>query len=122
MQIKICLRGRLLGALSGVLLLLHQILEFFLIQCLLLFLFLNGLLNGVLVSEHFLVQLLLDIICVLRIEVPFLPHYLQSSVHVSELKMSTSVWTNIPVLVDSGTQYYSLVEKIGDLLVFHFVI
>ena len=119
MQIQICLRWRLLRALSGVFLLIHKELEFLLIQCFLLLLLFHGLLDGVLVGQHFLVQLLRCILRVLRIEFPFLPDYLQSSVHVSELEMSSCVRTDVPVLVDSRAQYYSLVEEIGDLLVFH---
>ena len=97
--------------------LIHKILEFFLIQSFLLLLLFNGFLNGVLVCQDLLVQLFT---CVLSgVELPLLPHYLQSSVHVAELKVRARVRADVPVLVDRRAQYYSLVEKIGDLLVSH---
>lgn len=120
MQIQIRLRRRLFCTLRGVFLVIHKILELLLIQGLLLLLLFDGFLNGILVGEHLLVQRLRRILGVLRIEFPLLPHYLQSPVHVSELKMSTGVRADVPVLVDGRPQYYSLVEKIGDLLVFHY--
>lgn len=57
MKVQICLRRRLLRSLRGVLLLIHEELEFLLIQCLLLLLLFHGLLNGVLVRQHLLVEL-----------------------------------------------------------------
>ena len=101
------------------LLLIHKKLEFLLVQCLLLLLLFHGLLDGVLVSQHLLVQLLACILRVLRIEFSLLPDNLQPSIHVPELEVSSRVRADIPVLVDGRTQYYSLVEEIGDLLVFH---
>lgn len=57
-QIQVGLRRRLLSALRRVLLLLlvHKILEFLLVQCLLMLFLFDGFLNGVLISEHLLVQ------------------------------------------------------------------
>lgn len=55
-QIQVRLRRRLLCALRRVLLLVHKILEFLLVQCLLMLFLFNGFLNGVLISEHLLVQ------------------------------------------------------------------
>lgn len=57
-----------------------------------------------------------------RIELSLLPNHLEATVHVSELEVGAGCWADVAILVDGGTQYYSLVEKIGDLLVFHFVI
>lgn len=57
---------------------------------------------------------------VLRVEFPLLADDLQAPVHVSKLKMRSCIWADVPVLVDGGAQYYSLVEEIGDLLVFHY--
>lgn len=34
--------------------------------------------------------------------------------------MGAGVGADVPVLVDGWAQYYAFVEKIGDLLVFHF--
>ena len=78
-----------------------------------------GFLNGVLICEHLLVQRLGSILRVLRIELPLLADHLESPVHITKLKVGACVRTDVPILVDSRTQYYSLVKKIGDLLVSH---
>lgn len=59
MQIQVRLRRRLLSALCRMLPLLrlgHEVLEFLLVQGLLMLFLFNGFLNGVLISEHLLVE------------------------------------------------------------------
>lgn len=118
-QVQVSRRRRGLGTLGRMLLLLHQVLEFFLIKGLLLFLLFDGFLNGILVGEHLFIQLLARVLGALRVELPLLSDDLEPPVHVPELKVGTCRRANVPILIYGWPQYYSLIEKIGDLLILH---
>ena len=86
----------------------------------LILLLLDGLLNSCLVGEYFLIELLMLVLHICWVKFALLPDDLESPVHVPELKVRTSVWTYITILVYSGPEYYTLVKQIGHLLVFHY--